>query len=257
MTGGDTAVGEATGGDGAVGDATEGAGAATTPLAAEESWTVGSSAPQATSSWSDSGSALASCKASSRASIDTSTRASGSGESADSSAGASRKKRSVGLDGVGERRVIDATSDRSSRPLKNPKTPGDLFTLLRLDRAGNSLLENAIIDAWIKCADNFREMHARISMDPISTIEYHYSNEAAAKMVVEATKSKDTANIAYRLNTEPYWDWLTGGTVPAQAFKLLKLNSVGDKIFQSSLLVTWMNYVDFYSKGRQHGVIAG
>ncbi|KAF4042368.1 hypothetical protein GN244_ATG05361 [Phytophthora infestans] len=130
--------------------------------------------------------------------------------------------------------------------LQSERMPDDLFTLLRLDKADNDLLANPIYDAWIKYADDFREMYLKISMDPIATIDEHYSIAQVARMIVKATESK-TQKIAYRLNTEQYRDWLKRYH-PAEAFMNLELGAAGDKLFRSPLLATWLKYVDFYNR---------
>ncbi|KAF4045103.1 hypothetical protein GN244_ATG02486 [Phytophthora infestans] len=136
--------------------------------------------------------------------------------------------------------------------LQSERMPDDLFTLLRLDKADNDLLANPIFDAWIKYADDFREMYLKISMDPIATIDEHYSIAQVARMIVKATESPKTQKIAYRLNTEQYRDWLKRYH-PAEAFMNLELGAAGDKLFRSPLLATWLKYVDFTTgvrKGR-------
>ncbi|KAG3139660.1 hypothetical protein PI126_g16357 [Phytophthora idaei] len=146
-----------------------------------------------------------------------------------------------------EKLALRVQADQTKLWLQNQRTPDELFTLLRLDKAGDSLLGNPIFDAWIKYADDFREMYPKLSMDPIATIDEYYSSAKVAKMIVEATLSPKTEKIAYRLNTEQYRDWITRYH-PAEAFMKLELDSAGDKLFRSPLLATWLKYVDFYSK---------
>ncbi|KAF1791255.1 hypothetical protein GQ600_3761 [Phytophthora cactorum] len=116
-----------------------------------------------------------------------------------------------------EKLALRVQADQTKLWLQNQRTPDELFTLLRLDKAGDSLLENPIFDAWIKYADDFREMYPKLSMDPIATIDEYYSSAKVAKMIVEATVSPKTEKIAYRLNTEQYRDWITRYH-PAEAF---------------------------------------
>ncbi|KAG7378421.1 hypothetical protein PHYPSEUDO_010121 [Phytophthora pseudosyringae] len=147
-----------------------------------------------------------------------------------------------------ERIALRVQAEQTANWLKKGETPDDLFTLLRLNRAGDTLLENPIFDAWVKYADDFREMYPKISFDPVVTIGEHYSSAALATMIVEATKSPSTSTLAYRLNTEQFRDWIKTSTSPVHVFSLLELRAAGDKLFQSPLLVTWVKYVDLYSK---------
>ncbi|ETP31863.1 hypothetical protein F442_19337, partial [Phytophthora nicotianae P10297] len=148
-----------------------------------------------------------------------------------------------------EKLALRVQEEQTKFWLQNGKTPEDLFTLLRLDKADGSLLENPIFDAWIKYADDFREMYPKISLDPIATIDDYYSIPKVATMIVEATVSPSTSKIAYRLNTEQYRDWLNRFH-PAEVFMKLELDRAGKNLFRSPLLVTWLKYVSFYSKKR-------
>ncbi|KAL3663753.1 hypothetical protein V7S43_011168 [Phytophthora oleae] len=150
-----------------------------------------------------------------------------------------------------EKIALRVQAEQTASWLKNEKTPDDLFTLLRLNREGDILLENPIFDAWVKYADDFREMYPKVSFDPIATISDHYPAAAVAKMIVEASKSPSTSSIAHRLNTEQFRDWLNSHQSPVRVFSLLELDKAGDKLFQSPVIGTWLNYANFYNTRRQ------
>ncbi|KAG1684892.1 hypothetical protein DVH05_010186 [Phytophthora capsici] len=151
-----------------------------------------------------------------------------------------------------EKIALRIQAEQTASWLKAEKTPDDLFTLLRLNRAEDSpLLENPIFDAWVKYADDFREMYPKVSFDPIATISEHYTAAQVATMIVEASKSPSTSSIAHRLNTEQFRDWLNTRQSPVRVFKLLKLDEAGDKLFQSPVITTWLNYATFYNTKRE------
>ncbi|GMF36250.1 unnamed protein product [Phytophthora lilii] len=50
-----------------------------------------------------------------------------------------------------------------------------------------------------------------------------------------------------RLQSELFRDWHKGGDSPAGVFSLLDLDRLGDKLVDSPLLATWLQYTEYFS----------
>ncbi|KAJ8508100.1 hypothetical protein ON010_g18904 [Phytophthora cinnamomi] len=120
--------------------------------------------------------------------------------------------------------------------------------MLKLDQAGDTLLQNPLFFAWMKYTDDFNEMYPKMRVPAITTLKTYkqYTNELLAKMVLEAEKSPSAASIAKQLQAELLENWLKSKKSPSGVFRLLGLNKVGDKAFESPVLEMWLKYVTFF-----------
>ncbi|KAH7462059.1 RxLR effector protein PSR2 [Phytophthora ramorum] len=134
--------------------------------------------------------------------------------------------------------------------LKNGKTPEDLFKLLRLNKAGDTLFANPLFPAWIKYADDFRLVHPDTELATFSTLAKPsmYNDETLASMIMAADKVPATREIAGRLHSEQLRYWLLKGENPDDIFMLLKLFNADDKLIENPLFTVWVKYLNYYNQ---------
>ncbi|KAL4086400.1 hypothetical protein PRIC1_014104 [Phytophthora ramorum] len=134
--------------------------------------------------------------------------------------------------------------------LKDAKSPDEIFTLMKLDGAADSVLQNPLFSAWTKYIDDFNLNHPKKEMKAIYTLVDHYSTAALTKMILDAKKVPRTESIATKLNTELFTYWKTSGNTPKFIFPLLKLNGEGDNLFKSPTFVAWLQYITFFKDAK-------
>ncbi|KAK1929657.1 hypothetical protein P3T76_014874 [Phytophthora citrophthora] len=126
--------------------------------------------------------------------------------------------------------------------LQTGKKPSDIFTLLELDKAGDSLFQNPLFSAWIKYADDFRFRYSRSELATMSTLISHYSDEAVAKMIVKASEDPNTKMLAKRLQSELQRDWRVSRQSPNDVFIMMNLDRTLDKLLENPLFDIWYQY---------------
>ncbi|ETL80634.1 hypothetical protein L917_18886, partial [Phytophthora nicotianae] len=119
--------------------------------------------------------------------------------------------------------------------------PEDIFTMLQLEKAGDTLFENPLFSAWIKYADDFRLLY-KTKLATMSTLMSHYSDEALARMIMAGYEAPSTANIAKRLESELQRDWLLAKQSPNDVFIMLNLKRTRAKMIENPLFRIWYNY---------------
>ncbi|ETM33839.1 hypothetical protein L914_18967 [Phytophthora nicotianae] len=125
--------------------------------------------------------------------------------------------------------------------LKHGKKPEDIFTMLQLEKAGDTLFENPLFSAWIKYADDFRLLYDT-DLATMSTLISHYSDEAVAKMITKAHGNPKTKNIAERLESELQRDWLFAKQSTYDVFIMMNLDRTLDKVLENPLFSVCTEY---------------
>ncbi|GMF27483.1 unnamed protein product [Phytophthora lilii] len=128
---------------------------------------------------------------------------------------------------------------------EEPKTPAQVFKLLKLDKEGLVLFQNPLFGAWMQYTDDFRRIHFGNKLTTISTLRRYYRDDVLAKMILAASKSQGTANIGARLYAELLRTWFINKFSPENVFKLLKLDRAGDTFFENPLFTVWLKYVKY------------
>ncbi|KAK1929654.1 hypothetical protein P3T76_014871 [Phytophthora citrophthora] len=128
------------------------------------------------------------------------------------------------------------------------KKPEDIFTLLQLEKAGDSLFQNPLFSAWIKYADDFRVRFSETDPVTMSTMINHYSDEAVAKMIMTASEDPNTKMLAKRLQSELQRDWLFNNQTPNDVFIMMNLDRTLDKLLENPLFDVWYQYGLFINK---------
>ncbi|ETI41525.1 hypothetical protein F443_13253 [Phytophthora nicotianae P1569] len=137
--------------------------------------------------------------------------------------------------------------DSSSTGLDNKKTPAKVFKLLKLNNAGDTLLDNPQIGGWLKYVADFNEKNPTKAEKSIVLLTNHYGDEALSKVLLEAKQIPSTASIADRLHGEQIQCWLATKEAPRYVFKFLTLDKAGDKLLENAQLTAWLKYVDDFN----------
>ncbi|KAL3658914.1 hypothetical protein V7S43_016055 [Phytophthora oleae] len=132
--------------------------------------------------------------------------------------------------------------------LNSGKKPGDIFTMLQLEKAGEKLFENPLFSAWIKYADDFRLVHRETQLETMTTLMKHYDDDALAKMIMAAYDVPSTKNLARRLHAELLRGWLQRRETPDDVYFLLKLDKVQDKLLETPLFDVWGKFMISYNQ---------
>ncbi|KAL3658917.1 hypothetical protein V7S43_016058 [Phytophthora oleae] len=132
--------------------------------------------------------------------------------------------------------------------LNSGKKPGDIFTMLQLEKAGDTLFQNPLFSAWIKYADDFRLRYSETELATMSTLINHYSDETVAKMIMAASEDPSTKMLAKRLQSELQRDWLFSRQSPNDVFIMMNLDRTLDKLLENPLFDIWYQYGLYVNK---------
>ncbi|ETN20237.1 hypothetical protein PPTG_03281 [Phytophthora nicotianae INRA-310] len=124
--------------------------------------------------------------------------------------------------------------------LDNKKTSAKVFKLLKLNKAGDTLLDNPQIGGWLKYVADFNEKNPTKAEKSIVLLTNHYGDEALSKVLLEAKQIPSTASIADRLHGEQIQRCLATKEAPRYVFKFLTLDKAGDKLLENPQLTAWL-----------------
>nr|7XVK_B Chain B, RxLR effector protein PSR2 [Phytophthora sojae] len=146
--------------------------------------------------------------------------------------------------------------------LSADKSPEEAFTLLQLDKAGDDLLTNPQLTNWLKYTENFnlnKEINEQVTAIQVFRAQY-VDDSRIANMVIAAEKVPNTQAIAKRVEDELFKGWTVVLNKPDDVFINLKLETVGENVFESPL---WSFYTKFLEKyntanpGKEQTMISG
>ncbi|POM71455.1 Secreted RxLR effector peptide protein [Phytophthora palmivora] len=140
-------------------------------------------------------------------------------------------------------------TEQIQRWLVAGETPESVYKLLKLDEAGQSLFEQPQIVTWAKYLDNFNKEHPESRMPLLSFLQARYKDEATlVQMLIAAEKVYSTKSLAVRIQAEQTNQWLRMEKVPADVFKLLKLDDIGFSLLENTLFSAWVNYMKLFNE---------
>ncbi|POM78959.1 RxLR effector family protein, partial [Phytophthora palmivora] len=146
-------------------------------------------------------------------------------------------KKTPGLEKKVERLEIEQTKDK----------PDELFKRLKLDKAGENLLDHPGLNTWINFIKGYNKDNPKYQTTLISTMVYHFGDRRVIQILNAAKNVKSTENIARRLQTELFQLWLQKHRSPGYIFVLMNLNTEGKNVLASPGLTTWTKYLRLYN----------
>ncbi|KAG2972636.1 hypothetical protein JG687_00014354 [Phytophthora cactorum] len=121
------------------------------------------------------------------------------------------------------------------------KTPNDVFTKLKLQQTGPNLFESPGFSKWVAyVTKNSKEPP---DMTIFSTLAYHYSDDALAKMLLTAKQGESTNTLATKLEGMQLTNWIHSGKSQDYVFKTLALDQAGTKAFANPQFARWTDFI--------------
>ncbi|EGZ15382.1 hypothetical protein PHYSODRAFT_286312 [Phytophthora sojae] len=122
------------------------------------------------------------------------------------------------------------------------KTVDDVFRLLKLGGEGDKLFQGPVVKLWGMYAIKRDSKRAGELM--LQSLIPHHDEIGLVKMLLEAKKSSDNLlrQIAARIEDAQLVDWARKGTTVDDAYRLLKLDDEGAKLFENPIVDVWISY---------------
>ncbi|KAE9319229.1 hypothetical protein PR003_g18018 [Phytophthora rubi] len=128
------------------------------------------------------------------------------------------------------------------------KLPDEVFTLLKLDKAGDDILSSPQFVSWNTYLKIFNKEHPDKKTSLFATLTAQYGDDGVSRIVEAALKTKSSSAIAKSIQAEQFQRWIVGGKSTNDVFFLLKLNKAGDDILSSPQLDTFTKYMKAFNK---------
>ncbi|KAG1696908.1 hypothetical protein DVH05_017816 [Phytophthora capsici] len=121
--------------------------------------------------------------------------------------------------------------------LTEKKSGANIFKFLGLNKAGDGVFENPMWNTWVA----FLNRHKADANEVMFTVlRAQYGDQGLTKLVSKASQVASTKEIVAKLQRNV---WRMNGQTSDEVFNLLKLDKMGDKLFESPELRTWVVYV--------------
>ncbi|KAE8971297.1 hypothetical protein PR002_g26872 [Phytophthora rubi] len=121
-----------------------------------------------------------------------------------------------------------------------PQTADDIFKLLKLDSRGRDLFHSPRLSTWASYVTKMEGKQADEQM--YSVLRATYGDDELATMLA-ASKQSALGDFAKRLEEVQHKVGLIEGKTAKEFFTTLKLNTQGDKLFESPAFYSWVDYV--------------
>ncbi|KAH7491239.1 RxLR effector protein PSR2 [Phytophthora ramorum] len=124
----------------------------------------------------------------------------------------------------------------------------DVFTLLKLNKAGDDILSNPAFTSWNTYLKIFNTAHPDQKTSTFAKLTSQYGEVGVSRVVEAALKVKSSSAIAKTVQAEQFERWMAGGKTTDGVFTFLALDKAGDKLLGSPLLNTFTKYMNIYNK---------
>ncbi|KAE8888825.1 hypothetical protein PF002_g12426 [Phytophthora fragariae] len=154
--------------------------------------------------------------------------------------------------------VVDASKSPSSESIakrldtelllnwnKNGDAPGTVFTLLKLNKAGDKLFDSPLLPTWQKYIAYFREKNPRQRVNELSILRKHFSDATLSKMLLEAEKIPSKKALASDLLDDLVIRWMASETVPTKVYSWLRVEGTAENSVARGL---YDSYLKFYKQ---------
>ncbi|KAI9982465.1 hypothetical protein PInf_008408 [Phytophthora infestans] len=132
--------------------------------------------------------------------------------------------------------------------LNQGKSPDDVFTLLKLDKAGQKVFTHPEMASWAKYAGDFNKANPDKLVTLFSTLATRFDDETLVHMFIAAKNVPSTKWFAEHEQAIQTKLWLITKKEPGDVFKLLRLDKEGHGIIQNPLFRDWVQYTDDFRK---------
>ncbi|ETL85002.1 hypothetical protein L917_15326 [Phytophthora nicotianae] len=121
------------------------------------------------------------------------------------------------------------------------KSPNDVFTKLKLQQAGTNLFESPGFSKWVTYVT--KNSNEAPEMAIFSTLAFHYSDDALARILLTAKETDSTKDLATKLEGLQLKSWADAGKTPDNVFKFLSLEKAGTKAFANPQFARWTDFI--------------
>ncbi|KAE9207104.1 hypothetical protein PF005_g12756 [Phytophthora fragariae] len=128
---------------------------------------------------------------------------------------------------------------------KNGDAPGTVFTLLKLNKAGDKLFDSPLLPTWQKYIAYFREKNPRQRVNELSILRKHFSDATLSKMLLEAEKIPSKKALASDLLDDLVIRWMASETVPTKVYSWLRVEGTAENSVARGL---YDSYLKFYKQ---------
>ncbi|GMF31398.1 unnamed protein product [Phytophthora lilii] len=139
-------------------------------------------------------------------------------------------------------------SAQFTRWMTNKQSPDDIFKFLKLDKAGDGLLESVLLNPWTEFMKRYNQQNPAKKTSIIETMTNNYGEVRLTQILEASASAPTTKRLAKRVQAEQIQRWSGQGKSPNDVFDILKLDEAGDNIFASPQLNTWIRYLEYYNK---------
>ncbi|KAL3673926.1 hypothetical protein V7S43_001613 [Phytophthora oleae] len=121
--------------------------------------------------------------------------------------------------------------------------------LVALDNVGDSVLSSPLFKKWMGYVDDFNKKNPAKEESWFLILCSNYYDHDLGKSIDKAMKDPNTVEMAKLAEKERMKEWLEKWRYsPDHAFRSLKLNKVGEKVFLSPKFELWVKYLDDWYK---------
>ncbi|KAL4139870.1 hypothetical protein PRNP1_015515 [Phytophthora ramorum] len=108
--------------------------------------------------------------------------------------------------------------------LKNQKSLDDVFTKLRLDKAGDNLLKEPKFKTWVKYMHNYNKKNGLEDSSGLSIVSKYFTDDKRLSAMIEAARKKrSTTRIGNDLRVDQLRQWMREQKHPRDVFALLNV----------------------------------
>uniref|UniRef100_H3GQM6 RxLR effector protein n=1 Tax=Phytophthora ramorum TaxID=164328 RepID=H3GQM6_PHYRM len=127
-----------------------------------------------------------------------------------------------------------------NRWLREGKTVDDIFTLLKLNKDGEKLLQSPMLRTWISYVRwQSKDPYGMILVKLLT----YYDEPSLAKILIAAQQDDKTSRLARKLEEVLLINWRSDGKTADDVFKLLLSNKDGGNVLENPMLRVWMAYL--------------
>nr|KAH7495965.1 RxLR effector protein PSR2 [Phytophthora ramorum]KAH7496246.1 RxLR effector protein PSR2 [Phytophthora ramorum] len=124
----------------------------------------------------------------------------------------------------------------------------DVFTLLKLNKAGDDILSNPAFASWNTYLKTFNAAHPDQKTSAFAKLTSQYGEVGVSRVVEAALKVKSSSAIAKTVQAEQFERWMAGGQSTGGVFTFLALDKAGDELLGNPLLNTFTKYMNIHNK---------
>ncbi|KAG6616796.1 Avirulence (Avh) protein [Phytophthora cinnamomi] len=131
--------------------------------------------------------------------------------------------------------------------LNSGKSAGDVFTLLKLDKAEDNFFKNPLYETWTTYLQLFNKQNPEQKTDLFTTLREQYRSKPFLKILEQAKAYPSWEATATELQAKKIQEYLSRKVSPSEVFYQLGLEE-SKNVFTNPLFNTWLTYLNTFNK---------